>query len=238
MLDGGTGRPGDARAPELLLLDAALPDMGAPPAQASTEEPKRAFRIAAIGDSLTDPRSHGGAYLGVVAKKCPRSRIDNFAKGAAMVNQMRRTFENEVLSQPPSTYTHLVVFGGVNDLYSDLTAGRTVEKISRDLRSVYEAATARGMAVVAITVAPWGGFARYHNERRQAATLELNRFILQQAGSDTVRFVVDAYELLSCGTERLCPDYEQRRPDGLHFNRAAHEALGNRLYEAAFRACL
>src|SRR5262245_22590671 len=48
---------------------------------------KRRCVIAALGDSLTDERVHGGGYLNYVARRCPESRIDNFAKGGAMVNQ-------------------------------------------------------------------------------------------------------------------------------------------------------
>ena len=45
------------------------------------------------------------------------------------------------------------MFGGVNDLYSDETAGRTVEKISADLTRIYAAGKARGLRVTAIAVA-------------------------------------------------------------------------------------
>ena len=50
-----------------------------------------------------------------------------------------------------------------------------------DVRDFIEAAHQRGIRVVALTVAPWGGFSRYYNARRGAATLELNRWIDAQA---------------------------------------------------------
>ncbi len=54
------------------------------------------YLIAAIGDSLTDQRSHGGGYLEYLKSRCPTLEIDNFGKGGTMVNQMRRSFDEQV----------------------------------------------------------------------------------------------------------------------------------------------
>ena len=112
-----------------------------------------------MGDSLTDPRSNGGLYLRYLKERCPRSTFDSYGKGGEMVNQMRRRFATDVLASVPSDgvapYTHVLVFGGVNDLYSDLTAHRTLDKIEGDLSSMYAAAKGRGLAVIALTVTPW-----------------------------------------------------------------------------------
>ena len=198
--------------------------------------PKRVCTIAAIGDSLTDKKSHGGGYLDYVAKHCPQSRIINRGRGADMVNQMRRRFARDILSGPP--LTHLIVFGGVNDLYSDLTAGRTPDKIAKDLLHMYTQAHERGTEVVAMTVAPWGGFRKYFNQRRSEATQELNGWIRSQFNAGTVDYVVDAYALLSCGKpEYLCPDYAKPFKDGIHFGSGGHEKLGQALYERVFQEC-
>ncbi|HEY2405906.1 MAG TPA: GDSL-type esterase/lipase family protein [Polyangiaceae bacterium] len=190
-----------------------------------------------MGDSLTDPRSHGGGYLDVVRRHCPAARIDNFARGGAMVNQMRRRFDEQVLSSP-IRYTHLIVFGGVNDLYSDLTALRTPGKIEADLSYMYGAAHARGMKVVALSVAPWGGFTRYFNESRAAATHALNAWILARPAAHEADAVVDAFALLSCGNaDLLCERYAPPFRDGIHFGPAGHELLGEALYRAAFSDC-
>ena len=201
-------------------------------------EPKQAYRIAAVGDSLTDAKSFGGGYLAYVQRRCPETRIDNFAKGGHMLNQIRREFEARVHNQPRGTYSHVIVWGGVNDLYSDLTAGRTPQKAASDLAIIYEKARSKGAKLVALTVSPWGGFKRYHNPRRQAYTLELNGWIKEQLEAGKVDHVVDAYALLSCGAEeRLCPAYQQRTPDGLHLGKQGHEVLGKALFEAVFQNC-
>lgn len=193
--------------------------------------------VAVIGDSLSDPRSHGGGYLEYLKAHCPAIQIDNFAKGGAMVNQMRRSFEVQVGSSG-KPYTHLIVFGGVNDLYSDLTALRTPEKIERDLGVMYDWAHAHGMKVVAFTVAPWGGFSRYYNPTRGAATRTLNAWIRDQPSQGRVDQVVDAFSLLSCGDpevlcERILPPFR----DGLHFGPEGHQLLGQALFRSTFSDC-
>jgi lysophospholipase L1-like esterase len=197
--------------------------------------------VAAIGDSLTDSRSQGGKYLDYLRQKSPASRFDNYGKGGEMVNQMRRRFARDLFGEPGQSkpkYTHVIIFGGVNDLYSDLTAGRTPAKVERDLSEMYRIANERGIKVVAIDVAPWGGFHRYFNASRAAATLELNRWILAQVQDGTVVASVDAYSLLSCGTpEMLCEDFNGPFRDGIHFNQAAHYKLGEALYQQVFKAC-
>lgn len=212
---------------------------------------RRPCLIAAIGDSLTDVRSHGGGFLQVIQRLSPQSRIDNYGRGGDMVNQMRRRFFAEVVAPSAPSYSHVIVFGGVNDLYSDLTANRTNDRIQRDLLAMYQAARERGAEVIAITVTPWGGFSRYFNERRRRATHALNDWIMGQApgplalddpgpgdgrGAD---HVVDGFSLLSCGDrDRLCDRYAAPFKDGLHFGPAGHQVLGAAIHEAALSDCL
>jgi lysophospholipase L1-like esterase len=196
------------------------------------------FVVAAMGDSLSDPRVGGGKYLDVLRKHCPRSRFDSYGKGGEMVNQMRRRFTDDVFGAGKPPYTHVIVFGGVNDLYSDLTAGRTPVLVERDLTAMYDAAHRHGAKVVAITVTPWGGFTRYFNATRLAATLELNKWILAQRTSGTVEAAIDAYPLLSCGdATMLCDRYTAPFKDGLHFGPAGHERLGEELFAQVFSGC-
>ena len=213
----------------------AAPEPAAPEVQ--TGAPGHKYVIAAVGDSLTDPRSHGGGYLEYLKTRCPSIEIDNYGRGATMVNQMRRHFDEEIApSQRP--YTHLVVFGGVNDLYSDLTAFRTPTKIEADLSYMYGVAKARGMKVVALTVAPWGGFTRYFNPTRAEATHALNAWIRAQPARGTVDSVVDAYQILSCGDpDVLCERFFAPFKDGIHFGPAGQRLLGEALYRAAFADC-
>jgi lysophospholipase L1-like esterase len=220
-------------APEPASAPSAVAEPAAVPA------PRQIYRVAAIGDSLTDERSSGGKFLKYLRQRCPESRFDNFGKGADMVNQMRRRFGRDVLPAAAMyRYTHFIVFGGVNDLYSDLTAGRTPEKIGRDLSAMYAGARERGMKVVALTVAPWGGFRKYYNASRGQATRTVNDWMKQQLAEGSIDHVVDAYALLSCeNSEELCGDYALPYKDGLHFGPKGHERLGEALFEQVFKDC-
>ena len=210
----------------------------AAPTPASAAVPGSPCHVALIGDSLTDFTSHGGAFVRYLEARCPRSQFENFAKGGAMVNQMRKKLLASVLPEATVPFSHVLVFGGVNDLYSDETAGRTVAKIEGDLTAMYAAAKAHGARVVALTVAPWGGFTRYFTPHRADTTRELNTWILAQRAAGTVDATADAWSLLSCGdADRLCERYENARSDGLHFGKAGHEVLGQALYDAEFREC-
>lgn len=205
-------------------------DASAPPVE------RTPCRVALIGDSLTDSRV-GGGYVRYLERLSPNSRFVSFAKGGAMVNQMKRQLD-AMFTHPDAVFTHLIVFAGVNDLYSDETAGRTREKIETDLKALYAGGRSRGLRVVAITVAPWGGFDKYYNPRRAAATRELNAWILAGPTRGDTDVAVDAYALLSCGDpERLCPRFAMAKSDGLHFGKLGHEALGQALYDAEFHKC-
>lgn len=207
-----------------------------PPPSGSAPPPRKPHIVAAIGDSLTDTRGGGGKYLDLLRERCPESRFDNFGTGGHMVNQMRRKLEREVLVEGAKTYTDVIVFGGVNDLYSDLTAGRTFEKITTDLAAMYALAHERGARVVAITVAPWAGLSGYFNDRRSAETLRLNDWIRARAETAEAFVVVDAYPILSCGEpELLCPKYALA--DRVHMSPEGHRVLGEAVHEAAFADC-
>jgi lysophospholipase L1-like esterase len=207
-------------------------------ALADPPPPRAPVVVAAMGDSLTDARSHGGRFLDVLRERCPRSRFDNYGKGGQMVNQMRRRFSDELFAPGKPAYTHVIVFGGVNDLYSDLTAGRTPARVEQDLGLMYQEAHRHGAKVVALTVAPWGGFTRYFNASRGAATLEVNRWILARRDAGEIDAAVDTYALLSCGDPTmLCPKYMTPYRDGLHFGDAGHELLAQALFAQVFANC-
>ena len=205
---------------------------------AAADKPRQRYVVAAVGDSLTDARSHGGKFLAYLHDRCPESQFDNYGRGAEMVNQMRRRFARDVLGPNKPAYTHVIIFGGVNDLYSDLTAKRTPAKIERDLQQMYDLAHERGIQVIALTVAPWGGFTRYYNAHRGQTTVEVNRWIFDQQKQGKIEHAIDAYGLLSCGDpERLCPKFVKPFNDGIHFNADGHKLLGEALHRAVFADC-
>jgi lysophospholipase L1-like esterase len=185
--------------------------------------------ILAIGDSLTDTQSQGGGYLKGWRNRCPDCRFTNIGRGGAMVNQMLWRLRRH-LSEFPEHYSHWVVFGGVNDLYSDVTANRTLEKIERDLTEIYQLGHTHASIVIAITVAPWGGFRRWYTEGRGSNTRSLNEWIAQAQKRGVIDIVIDAGASLSCGDPmQLCPDLMAPFRDGLHFGSEGHRRLGESL---------
>lgn len=219
------------------------PSAGRAEEQAPAHE-RQAYAVAAVGDSLTDPRSQGGKYLSYLRSVCPESRFDNYGRGGENVEQMRRRFAREVLGEtrpgsgPRPAYTHVIVFGGVNDILADRGRGRTPERIKQDIGAMYEMARRAGIRVIGITVSPWEGYTKYYNERRAAATHEVNQWILAQHSEGRIAHALDAYTLLACAPGKLCGAFEMPWiRDGLHFNAQAHEKLGKVLYETVFADC-
>lgn len=229
---GGTTADASSANPSATTSAAIQADQAAP----LTPPPTR-YQVAAIGDSITDERSYPHAYLRQLRDACPKSRWDNYGVGGNMVNQMRRRFNAAVLGPGKPKYTHLIVMGGVNDVYSDKTAGRTPALIEADLSYMYQRAKDAKIAVIGVTVTPWGGFTRYYNAERAAATHEVNAWILGQVGASLDR-AIDAFSLLSCGDpERLCAEYAAPFKDGLHFGELGHARLVEALRRDVFPNC-
>jgi lysophospholipase L1-like esterase len=214
-----------------------------PEPPAAKEPKKRRYVVAAMGDSLTDPRSHGGKYLEHLRKRCPKSRFDSYGVGGNMVNQMRRRFVREIFPAKTKkkraakpTYTHLIVLGGINDICSDETAKRTNDKIEKDLAWMYAMGRERGLEVIALTLPPWAGFTRYYNRRRASSTFALNGWIKKQLANGKVDALLDVYPLLSCGRpEHLCDRFGWS--DKVHWNKARHEVIGKALHSQVFSDC-
>jgi hypothetical protein len=210
-----------------------------PAEPAAPSAAKRVYVVAAIGDSLTDPKSHGGKYLELLREACPKSRFDTYGKGGQMVNQMRKRFARDVLGEGEKKekprYTHALVLGGIGDILSNETAGRTAEKIEGDLGAMYTMAKKRGVAVVALTLPPWGGASAY-NEARHTMSIEVSKWIRERSTAGAVDAVADIYPLLSCGEPaHLCGEYGW--PDKLHWNAKGHAVVGKALRASVFSNC-
>ncbi len=216
--------------------------------RASNNKGRVRYVVAAMGDSLTDPRSHGGRYLEYLRDKCPESRFDSYGVGGNMVNQMRRRFVRDVYGEHTNTgkparradkrphYTHVLVLGGINDICSDESANRTNRKITADLTKMYDMAHQHGAKVIAMTMPPWAGFTRYYNRRRANSTFEVNDWIRQQHSSGKVDGLVDVYPIMSCGKpEFLCERWGWR--DKVHWNKAGHQVVGKALHQQIFADC-
>ena len=193
--------------------------------------------VLVLGDSLADEKVGGGGFVRILRERCAGVTFDNRAKGGFMVNQIKKRLQTEVLPEG-NRYSHAIVFGGVNDLYSDQTANRTLTRIEGDLTQIYADLKARDTDVIAITVTPWGDFKRWFTPARSQNTQSLNGWIMARASEATISAALDAYPLLSCGDpERLCPELAAPHKDGLHFGKLGHQKLAKALLEGPFRSC-
>ena len=217
---------------------ASSPPVAVPSAIASAAGPATPFsHVLVLGDSLTDEKVGGGGFVRILRERCTNVTFDNRAKGGFMVNQILKRLEKEVLPEG-NHYSHAIVFGGGNDLYSDQTANRSLTRIEGDLTRIYGALKARGTQVIAITVTPWGDFKRWFTPERSQHTQALNSWILAQPAAANINSALDAYPLLSCGDpERLCPELAAPHKDGLHFGKLGHQKLAQALLEGPFLGC-
>ena len=195
--------------------------------------------VIALGDSITDPSSVGGAYLTYLGRHCPNNPLLNLGKGADMLNQMRKRWIDytDLHQEELKDYGTLIVYGGVNDLYSDETAFRTVDKMLSDIATIDARAAQFGLRRIYITVSPWGGFKRWYSAKRGKDTIRFNEELLKLASPPEV-LVLDSYPLLSCGSsEILCPEYALPHRDGLHPGKKGHQILGEALVKLGFANC-
>lgn len=224
------------------LLFALLLAGTLPAAERSPEPPKRRYRVAAIGDSLTDQRAGGGRYLAELAKRCPKSRFDAYGVGGQRTLHMRWRFDQDVLQlHKPAlkrvAYSHVLVLGGVNDLSAGSFRSPSIAATQKSLNWMYRRAHQHGLEVVAITVPPWGKLAGGYDKRAEA-TRALNAWIAGRAAVGEVDHVVDVHPLLSCGDpDMLCPSYRRFADDLVHWNQKGHERVAQALHTSVFSDC-
>jgi GDSL-like Lipase/Acylhydrolase family len=227
------------------ILGLALLVLGAP-GRAETPTGKK-YAVAAIGDSLTDPRSGGGKYLKTLRKLCPQSRFDAYGIGGQRTDHMRWRIKSDLFGpstpwmKKPDHYTHVIIFGGINDLSGvspfDSHYERAVERIEGNLAYMYRVAKAGGVSVIALTISPWGRL-RGVRDRRTDATDSLNEWISDQEKHGVVEHAVDLFPLLSCGDPyMLCAKYRRYPDDFIHWNETGHQLVGEAVARGAFSDC-
>jgi len=190
----------------------------------------RAYFVAAIGDSLTDPRVGGGRYLAHLAQACPKSRFDSYGVGGQQTIDMRARFVAEIFAPGKPRYTHVVVLGGVNDLFGGAVDRTRLERIEAQLAAMYVAAHEHGAKAIAMTVPPWGHAGTAHELKVTAA---LNAWILASPADHAIDL-----SFLECGAARsLCVDVRKTYDDMVHWNDRGHARVAAALHRAVFADC-
>lgn len=226
----------------LAVASPAAAQQGPSAADAEQEVPTRRYVVAAIGDSLTDPRAGGGKYLVELGARCPESRFDAFGVGGQQTAHMRQRFDRDVLQrhrrpEQRVQYTHVLVLGGINDLAYGSFRAPTITRTTRHLENMYQRARASGLGVVAVTLPPWGKL-RGNFDRRGEATHALNQWIVAQRESGAVEHAVNVHPLLSCGDpDLLCASFRRFANDLVHWNTRGHAVVADALHREVFPDC-
>ncbi|MEZ4221398.1 MAG: SGNH/GDSL hydrolase family protein [Polyangiaceae bacterium] len=224
----------------LVLVGAGA--VAAPGAETAEAPPTQRYRVAAIGDSLTDVRVGGGHYLTELARKCPKSRFDAYGVGGQQTLHMRWRFDVDLnqWSKLPARrvdYTHVIVLGGVNDLSAGSVTHPRLGRVKANLAAMYVRGKRRGLRVVAVTLPPWGRLMGGY-DKRATATHSLNDWILDRARIGVVDHAVDIHPILSCGdTDELCPRYRRFATDRVHWNHEGHRLVADALHTQVFADC-
>lgn len=172
-------------------------------------------RIVCLGDSVTN--QYGPRFETADGEGCTVVAQDGASTPAVL-----DLFRSRVRGHG---YTDIIVRAGRNDVYS----GRSLTSAQDNLRTIYEEARADGMRVVAVSMLPHKGYARY-SDRTQAGTDALNAWL---AGAPADVFVnADAHLGDPADPQRLKPEYDGG--DHLHLSPDGRCALASFIAERAF----
>jgi acyl-CoA thioesterase-1 len=173
--------------------------------------------IVALGDSTTagtpgfkspieaPPNGSGNIesqYTYWLTERHPDWRVLNRGVSGERSDQMRARFSRDVLRAAPHV---VVIVAGVNDVYQ----GRSAESIERELESMYDAARAATILVVAGTILPYNSATRDENARMHAVNTWIRAYAARHP--DTAMCDTRAAVASAAGGDTLAVS-----PDGLH----------------------
>ncbi len=149
-----------------------------------------ATNVFCIGDSLTSHTHDQRSMTNRLMDQLGRSwRIVNKGTGGNLTAQMVTRFAADVTALAKAG-DYVVIWGGVNDAINDVLATTT----EANLQTMYTAAAAAGMKVIALTIAPWKNYSSWSADR-QTRTDAVNAWIM--SGTPTgVTTKVDMFTLM------------------------------------------
>ncbi len=173
--------------------------------------------IVALGDSTTagtpafrspieaPPNGAGdehSQYAYWLMQKHPDWRVLNRGVNGERTDEIAARFDRDVLAAHPRV---VIILAGVNDVYQGLPADR----VTRELRAMYDRAIAAGIAVVAASIIPYTSATRGQNVEMH----DINAWIAAQGAKDPRITFVDTRAAVATPGR---PDRLSGSPDGLH----------------------
>lgn len=177
-------------------------------------------KIVLFGDSLSTSNN----YLNKVKSSCPSFSVVAKAVPGRRTDAMASSFHSEVGVENPS---YVVVLGGANDFG---ISSVTPENILSELNQIYDHAKTMNIKVVAVSVTPFGSYAKspWNTKMQIDKVPVLNNLIKPKVGANVFAFV-DAYSVFDDGSGKLRSEYNG---DGLHLNSNGYNKLGERVASA------
>ena len=181
-----------------------------------------AYRIAALGDSLTYWR---GGWISMLQSYYSPPSITAFAVGGYTTEQIYTSWASQVRK---AGYKAISVLGGVNDIGHGESAAKTFSYLNR----LYDEAMADGLQIAAFSMTPLGNWDANPTSRWtpeiQVQTELLNAMIAAKAAANPVQMrFIDSYKLMGDPTDpkKLNPIFDHG--DGLHWNLAGHQMVAS-----------
>jgi lysophospholipase L1-like esterase len=197
----------------------------------SRSPPPRERRVALVGDSIT---AYDGGYGRRLQQDLPNWQIDNFGWAGQKSGEVRQrlqvgkadTSKKEV---DLSKYGTVVILCGVNNIDRP-------EEVKADLQAMYRLAHENGVRVVAVQLTPWKDYANAKGTswtpQRQSNTDQVNQWI--RTAAKDVDLVVDASPALRDPKNPQATRTDLTK-DKLHPNPKGQDAMGDEVFNAAFR---
>jgi len=149
-------------------------------------------------------------------------RVLNRGVNGERTDEIAARFDRDVLGAHPRV---VIILGGVNDVYQGLPA----ERVTRQLRAMYDRARAAGIAVIAASIIPYNSATRGQNVEMH----EINAWIAAQAAKDPRITFVDTRAAVAAPGN---PDRLSGSPDGLHPDVNGYRAMALAIEPAVSRA--
>lgn len=177
-------------------------------------------QVASIGDSLTMLGYYQAALQSDLGLKW---QVLNWGVGGEFSSDGAARFATWIVNQGNAKY--VIVFYGINNI----RLGQNATDVQPDLQSMYDAAHAAGIKVIAVTLTPFGLDTTDWTSTKETQRNLLNAWI--RAIPTNVDFIVDADLILRdpAAHQNYLAAYNA---DGLHYNLAGGTALGHGIYSA------
>jgi lysophospholipase L1-like esterase len=192
--------------------------------------------IVALGDSTTagtpafrspieaPPNGAGdehSQYAYWLMQKHPDWRVLNRGVNGERTDEIAARFDRDVLTAHPRV---VIILAGVNDVYQGLPADR----VTRQLRAMYDRALAARIAVIAASIIPYNSATHGQNVEMHA----INGWIAAQATQDPRITFVDTRAAVAAAES---PDRLAGSPDGLHPDVNGYRAMALAIEQALAR---